>query len=252
MTPKRHDPQYRKEKILAYVIDQYIHNVEPISSNQIAEKCFSDLSSATIRNVLAELEDDGFLTHPHTSAGRIPTQNGYRYYVNHLMHEIKLLAEGKKRILAEYQKGVSALEELLHKTSEVLSQEARYPSIISLDSDQDKVFCHGMSFVAGYPEFHSIERIHHILQVLEAKERLLELINRNLEKRIKIYIGDEVGCNDIEGCSLVISKFGRKKGRTGRLALLGPTRMDYEKAISTLEYFSELIDEMLESDQYER
>ncbi|MCX5681044.1 MAG: hypothetical protein NT079_01970 [Candidatus Omnitrophica bacterium] len=249
MTPKRLDPQSRKEKILAYVVDEYIHKVEPISSGQIVEECFSDLSSATVRNVLAELEDDGLLTHPHTSSGRVPTQAGYRYYVNHLMHEIKLLAEEKKRILSEYQEGICELEKLLHKTSEVLAQETRCPSIISFDADHDKVFCHGMSFVAGYPEFHNINRIHHILQVLEAKERLLELINRNLEKKIKIYVGDEVGCDDIEGCSLVISKFGRKKGLTGRLALLGPTCMNYEKAISTLEYFSELIDEMLENEK---
>ncbi len=249
MTAKRLDPRYRKEKILAYVIEQYIRNVNPVSSNQVAEECFSDLSSATIRHVLAELEDEGFLTHPHTSSGRVPTQDGYRYYVNHLMHEIKLLADEKERILHEYHQGISELEELLKKTSEVLSQEAKYPSIISIDGNQDKVFCHGMSFVAGYPEFHNIKRIHHILQVLEAKERVLGLINRDLEQKMKIYIGDEVGCQDIEGCSLVISKFGKKNGRTGRLAVLGPTRMDYEKVISTLEYFSELIDQMVESER---
>lgn len=249
MTPKRIDPQYRKEKILAYVVEQYIHNVEPISSHQVVAECFSDLSSATVRNVLADLEDEGFLTHPHTSAGRVPTEEGYRYYVDHLMHEIKFLADEKKRISMEYQKGVSALEEFLHRTSEVLAQETRYPSIISLDEDRDKVYCHGMSFVAGYPEFHNITRIHHILQVLEAKERLLDLINKKLEKKIKIYIGNEVGCRDIEDCSLVISKFGKKKGRTGRLALLGPTRMDYERAISALEYFSQIIDDMLEHDR---
>ena len=249
MTAKRLDPQYRKERILAYVIEQYIRSVTPISSGQIAEECFSDISSATIRNVLAELEDDGFLTHPHTSSGRVPTQDGYRYYVNHLMHEIKLLADEKERILHEYRQGVSELETLLKKTSEVLSQEAKYPSIISIDGNQDQVFCHGMSFVAGYPEFHNIQRIHHILQVLEAKERVLGLINRDLEAKIKIYIGDEVGCQDIEDCSLVISKFGKRGGKTGRLAVLGPTRMDYEKVISTLGYFSELIDEMMENER---
>ena len=249
MTPKRLDPRYRKERILAYVIEQYIQSVTPISSGQVVEECFSDLSSATIRHVLADLEDEGFLTHPHTSSGRVPTQNGYRYYVNHLMHEIKLLAEEKERILHEYHKGVSELEALLKRTSELLSQEAKYPSIISIDGNRDKVFCHGMSFVAGYPEFQNIKRIHHILQVLEAKERVLGLINRDLEEKIKIYIGDEVGCQEIEDCSLVISKFGKKNGRMGRLAVLGPTRMNYEKVISTLEYFSEVIDHILESEK---
>lgn len=247
MTPKRIDPQYRKEKILSYVVEEYVRHVTPISSNQIVDECLCDVSSATVRNILAELEEQGLLTHPHTSAGRVPTQSGYRYYVNNLMHEIKLLNEEKKRILSEYHQGVSEVEDLLRRTSEVLAQETRCPSIITIDGEH-KIFCHGMSFVAGYPEFHNIERIQHILQILEAKERLLELINRDIEKKIKIYIGDEVGCDDIEDCSLVISKFGAGRGPKGRLALLGPTRMNYEKAISMLEYFSELIDDMLEGE----
>jgi len=245
MTPKRIDPQYRKEKILAYVVEEYVRHITPISSSQIVDECLCDVSSATVRNILADLEEQGLLTHPHTSAGRMPTQSGYRYYVNHLMHEIKLLTEEKKRILAEYRQGVSQIEELLHKTSEVLAQETRCPSIITIDGEH-KIFCHGMSFVAGYPEFNNIKRIQHMLQILEAKEKLLELINRDIEQKIKIYIGDEVGCEDMEDCSLVISKFGGKHGPAGRLALLGPTRMNYEKVISILEYFSELVDNQLE------
>ncbi|MDD3374365.1 MAG: hypothetical protein PHY73_01405 [Candidatus Omnitrophica bacterium] len=245
MRLKRLDPQYRKEKILTYVVSRYIQYITPVSSNQIVEERLFDLSPATIRNILAELEEDGFLTHPHTSAGRIPTQDGYRYYVDHLMEEIDLLAIEKQRILAEYSQGVLELEALLKKTSEILAQETRYPAIISIDGYGDKTFCRGISFVAGYPEFHNFQKIERLVHLLEEKERILEIINRDLERKIHIYIGDEAGCSDMEGCSLIVSRYGNENGPKGSVALLGPTRMNYEKAISNLEYFTELIDEML-------
>jgi len=90
MTPKKNDIQYRKEQILGITVDQYITTVTPVSSAFIAKEYDLDLSPATIRNVLAELEHEGYLTHPHTSAGRVPTQKGYRYYVDHLMKEIQI------------------------------------------------------------------------------------------------------------------------------------------------------------------
>lgn len=245
MTAKRIDPQYRKEKVLAYVVGEYIQEGSPISSNQIVSERFFDLSPATIRHVLAELEEDGFLTHPHTSAGRIPTQDGYRYYVDNLMNEIEFLTIEKERVAIEYEKGVSELELLIEKASEMLAQETHYTSIISIDDGRNKLFCRGVSFVTGYPEFHNIQKIQSILRVLEQKEQILELINRDLKKKIDIYIGKEMECSDIDGCSLIISRYGKDDGLKGRLALLGPTRMNYGKAVSILEYFSELINGMI-------
>ena len=77
-----------------------------------------DLSPATIRNILAELEHEGFLTHPHTSAGRVPTQDGYRYYVDYLMSEIQLLEEEKRCINTSYAQDIIDLENILEKTSQ--------------------------------------------------------------------------------------------------------------------------------------
>ncbi len=106
MVNRKNDLQVRKDLVLGFVISQYIHSVSPVSSAQIASDYGLDLSSATIRKISAQLERDGFLTHPHTSAGRVPTQEGYRYYVDHLMHEIQLLGEEKERIQYEYHQGV--------------------------------------------------------------------------------------------------------------------------------------------------
>jgi heat-inducible transcriptional repressor len=245
VTSRRVDPELRKEQVLAYVVHEYLHSVTPVSSQQIVERCLCDVSSATIRNVLAELEEEGFLTHPHTSAGRIPTPDGYRYYVDHVMHEIDLLSIEKKRIQSEYVRGISELEDLLDKTSEILAHETRYPSIISLEGSQGRLFCHGMSFVADYPEFHNVQKIQNVLKVLEEKENLLKLINRHLAEKVRAYIGLEAGFSQVDDCSLIISKYGKDRGPKGRIALLGPTRMNYEKVFSTLEYVCELINRMI-------
>jgi transcriptional regulator of heat shock response len=239
------DHQERRDRILGIVVDQYIKTVTPVSSGFIAQNYRLDLSSATIRNILAELEETGHLTHPHTSAGRLPTQQGYRYYVDNLMHEIHLLEEEKARILAEYKKGVRKLEFLMEKTSEVLSEVTHYTSIISFEGLGSKMICRGTDYVVGYPAAPDLQQIQSILRALEAKEQILELINRDLEKKTRIYIGHEMACAGIDSCSLAVSPFEKKNGPRVRLAVLGPTRMDYEKVVSTLEYVTGLMREIL-------
>ena len=81
-------PDRRKEQILGIIIDRYIESAEPVGSRMVSRKL--GLSSATIRNVMSDLEDEGYITHPHTSAGRIPTDKGYRYYITSLMHRRSL------------------------------------------------------------------------------------------------------------------------------------------------------------------
>lgn len=245
MTPRNTNFQARKDRILAITVGQYIATVSPVSSHLITQTFPLDLSSATIRNILAELEEEGYLTHPHTSAGRVPTQKGYRYYVDHLMHEIHLLEEEKARIKSAYERESLELEQLLEKTSRVLAETTHYTSIISVDGWEDKIFCGGRSFVVGYPEYQDIEKIRNILVTLDEKERLLEMISQNLQKKIETFIGQEMACADMQHCSLVISQYTTKSGPSGRIAVLGPTRMHYERVIPAVDYFSRLIAEII-------
>ena len=249
MTPQHKDIQARKDEILRIAIEGYISSVTPVSSAWIAQKSSLDLSSATIRNILAELEEEGYLTHPHTSAGRIPTQEGYRYYVDHFLHEIQLLEEEKRRIKAEYNREALKLELLLETTSKVLAETTQYTSIVSVDGWENKFYCSGTSFIVGYRDYQDlrkdIDRIKNILAALDEKERLLEVINRKLANKIDILIGNEIECSAIDGCSLVLSRYGSLQGTSGRIAILGPTRMDYNRAGSTIEYFSGLMEELI-------
>lgn len=249
MTSQRNNILARKGEILRITIDQYIATIIPVSSARIARMCTLDLSSATIRNILAELEQEGYLTHPHTSAGRVPTQFGYRYYVDNFINEIQLLEEEKERIKAEYRRESHELEMLLATTSKVLSDMTQYTSIVSVDGWDNKLFYSGTSFIMGYPDYNDITadiaKIKRILVVLDEKERLLEVINRTVAKKINILIGQEIKCSDIDGCSLVVSKYKSKSGTSGRIAILGPTRMNYNRAVSALKYFSSLMEEVL-------
>lgn len=237
--------QARKDRILAIAIEEYVKTITPISSSYIAKMYPVDLSPATIRNILAELEEQELLTHPHTSAGRIPTQKGYRYYVDHLMNEIQLLEEEKQKIKSEYEKESKELESLLETTSKAVSEATHYTSIVSVDGWGNKIFCHGTSFVVGYPEIQDVAKIGNILMALEEKEGLLRIINRDLREKVNILIGHEITNAHINSCSLVISKYASPHGPSGRIAVLGPTRMNYERVVSTIEYVSQLMEEIL-------
>ncbi|MGE0268858.1 MAG: heat-inducible transcriptional repressor HrcA [Candidatus Omnitrophota bacterium] len=244
MVLTREEIKFRKDRILALTIAHYIQTVTPVSSTFISNVYPIGLSSATIRNIFAELEEEGFLTHPHTSAGRIPTQKGYRYYVDNLMNEINLLEEEKKRIKNEYDKQSLELDNLLDQTSRVLSNITSLTSIISIDGQEHQIFLRGANHVVQYPDYQDIEKIKSILKALDEKEQLLLLINQKLREKVNIYIGQEIALAEMNTCSLVITTYRTKTGPTGRMAILGPTRMNYERVVSTLEYFTNLIEEL--------
>ncbi|MDP2939728.1 MAG: hypothetical protein Q8O13_06610 [Candidatus Omnitrophota bacterium] len=240
------DYEARKKEILAQAIDYYIRTAQPVSSEVLVKDHNLELSPATIRNVFADLEQEGYLTHLHTSAGRIPTQLGYRFYVDNIMNEIQLLDAEKKRIEFEFRKGIKQLEILLEKTSLVISQLTHCTGIVSLTEWQNRIFYKGTSFVVEQPEFKNLDKIRHLLKALDEKERLLEIINCDLEERLKIYIGTEIACSDINDCSLIVSSFEKKNKPVGRMAVLGPTRMEYAKVVSTLQYMSVLVSRLLD------
>ena len=118
------DPEVAKERkrgLLSWVIHHYIRTSKPISSQMVAKDAQFKLSSATIRNVLQELENEGYLAQPHASSGRVPTDKGYRFYVDYLMDVQRLASEEKERIQRSYQRHVDELDNLLVQTSRTLS-----------------------------------------------------------------------------------------------------------------------------------
>jgi heat-inducible transcriptional repressor len=109
----------RLETVLSTVIHQYVATAKPVASQTLTDKM--QISSATIRNVFMSLEDQGYLTHPHTSAGRVPTEQGYRFYVDHLMKARELNLKEKQLIEHEYEKTKNEVETLIRHTAKILS-----------------------------------------------------------------------------------------------------------------------------------
>ena len=241
----RIDPHQRKDIVLGMVVQHYIHTTVPVSSAYIADEYEQDISSATIRNILAELEDDGYLTHPHTSAGRVPTERGYRYYVDFLMQEIQLLDGERGQVQKEYERGVEELENLVEKTTRVLTELTHCTSIVMVEGWPYQYVCRGTGYLAASVGAQDMQKMVAILQTLDEKERVLAVLRRDLDKKIKIYIGQETDCAAFDGCALAVSRFETRRGPSGRLAVLGPARMDYQRVISSLEYVSQLMHEAM-------
>ncbi|MBC7333163.1 MAG: heat-inducible transcription repressor HrcA [Actinobacteria bacterium] len=135
----------RKKEILQETIVEFIKRAEPVSSQSIARKLGSELSPATIRKEMAELEEMGYLTHPHTSAGRIPTDMGYRYYVDHIVYEKLNLASKNKKEVVSIDLMVDkdmGLEAILERYSQLLAKFTNYLSMIVAPNISQSKFRH--------------------------------------------------------------------------------------------------------------
>jgi len=237
------DYESRRKAVLAATINKYIKEAIPVSSEDMAGEF--DLSSATIRNVFADLEEGGYLTHPYTSGGRIPTKKGYRYYVDFLVSQMELLGEEKERILNEYRKEIKLLDEALDKTSEIISLVTHYAGIVSFIEWDDKFFYKGISQILNHPEFQDFTKIRMLFKFIEDRKQLLSIINRDFHDSVKVYIGEELDCPEMQGCSLVVSRYRIRNKPLGRIAVLGPMRMEYNHIIPALEYISEALSDFL-------
>jgi heat-inducible transcriptional repressor len=132
----------RKNLILKVVTDDYIESAEPVGSRTIARKYELGLSPATIRNEMADLEEEGYLEQPHTSAGRIPSEQGYRYYVDTLMSLQRLDNTEIERIHIELEQHHHQIESIIHQTSKILVQMTQYPSLVLSPNLQSAIFRH--------------------------------------------------------------------------------------------------------------
>jgi len=132
--------QDRKAKILNWVIYNYVSTGRPVSSELIAEEGKFNVSSATIRNILKELESDGYLYQPHTSGGRIPSDKGYRAYVDNILHLQRLAVSEKDRLEHEYERREEQLDGFLKHTSRMLADMSKWAGfVMSADMDLDSV-----------------------------------------------------------------------------------------------------------------
>ncbi len=238
------DFKKRQEEVLTIIVKHYVDTAEPVGSRFVSRKL--GLSSATIRNVMADLEEMGFIVQPHTSAGRVPTDKGYRFYIDTLMKIRVIDDDAVRSIREECGHALRSLEDALERTSHLISHLTNYVGI-TLISQYDKVYLDGTSHIMQEPEFQDFKKLQSLVRCLEEKKDILDILHRDLEDDgLKIHIGNENRPGFLRDCSVVTRGY-RIKGRpSGRIGVIGPKRMLYEKVIPTIDFIAGAVTEMLE------
>lgn len=234
----------RQEEVLAIIVKRYVDTAEPVGSRYVARQL--GLSSATLRNVMADLEEAGLIMHPHTSAGRTPTDKGYRYYIDSLMRVRHVNESIVRAIRDEYHTAFRSLEEALERASHLLATLTNYVGI-TLFSQRDRLYLDGASHIVEQPEFHDLKKLYTLLRCLEDKRNILNLLSHDFEREgTTIHIGRENGPAYLNDCSVVTRGYKIKGKPSGRIGVIGPKRMLYEKVIPTVEFVADALTEVVE------
>lgn len=334
----------RKKKILQIIIEDYISSAEPVGSRTIARKYDLGLSPATIRNEMSDLELLGYLEQPHTSAGRIPSAQAYRFYVDALIEPGTLTDNDMALIDGWYNERRRNIDDIFQSTAKILSRMTQnvsmvltnqqtianfcYLKFLPLDSQhailcivaddgsidtnvvdiplgmsseemdylagkmsklledrnlsdisveilqnvhtdvvedklifssllqavrkmtgrrqEQKVFLGGTKQLLNQPEFRDVERVRNLLGILEEEKVLKDLLQGGEDSGLKVTIGSENKFTGIQDCSMVQATY-RLNGQTvGTMAVLGPTRMEYGKVISVMDYLHKYLKTILD------
>lgn len=132
----------RQETLLALIVHEYIEGAKPVGSNQLVKKYLLDVSSATVRNEMATLSDAGVLRQPHTSAGRVPTEEGYRYFVRRLIGENDLSHDEKRMISHQFHQAPPEVDEWVRLAASILAQTSRVASVVTTPRPERAIFKH--------------------------------------------------------------------------------------------------------------
>ncbi len=333
----------RKRKILQAIIDEYIGTAEPVGSRAISKKENLGLSSATIRNEMADLEEMGYLIQPHTSAGRVPSDEGYRFYVNSLMRKYQLGMEAVAQLQSLLEAHVSRLEKLVKYAGAIASNLTDYTTVVTgpkernfeikkidlvlissqtvmlivvtrtvkscvmnidideencvrlaavlnenlagltadditfgklqniekevekrlpirpkvlidimhfvyetiISEDETEIYVNNAKSILKYPEYSDVEKAQKIFSFLEDKEKLAKLVDTNSSGGIEAKIGKENDFEILQDCSLVSVDYSLGDKGSGKLAVIGPKRMNYSKVFASLDLISNEIDKIL-------
>ena len=214
-------------------MEEYIKTAEPVGSKLLVEKYGLDLSPATVRNDMAELEAAGFLVQPFTSAGRVPTEAGYQYYIQQYIDLNKELKPSEKEKIINSNKNIGGnKEEMTKNLARVLAEESGLGVFVGFD--ENNVYYTGLTNIFSQPEFHDLNLVHNMSRVLDHLDEVMEEIYEDVGEEVEVKIGHE---NPFASdCSAVVIKV-----KDTVLGVVGPMRMDYKQNISLMNFIKSII-----------
>ena len=261
----------RRDKIFEYIVESYIETAEPVGSRSLSKQYDLGLSPASIRTVMADLEEQGYLKQPHSSAGRVPTDKGYRYYVDSLMEKEELPLRQKKWIREEILR-VKTIEGMVGRVSKIISELTANAALIYIRSlrrvsflnylleelveaeklmdffeEEPELFIEGTFRIFEQPEFQNARKIRLLLQAFDEKYGLFQILSKDLEEEgVHVHIGTENSMDQLEDVSLVVKDCYLGGMPIGGVAVVGPTRMRYSKVMAVVDCVADGMSEVAE------
>ena len=230
----------RQLAILTAVIEQYAEVAVPVGSVTLA-KLFG-VSSATIRSEMAKLEDLGYITQPHTSAGRVPTDKGYRAYVNQITEasEPLKLDRGARAIEARVSTHQNRADRAIRSAVDSLVE---LTGNLGLATIGDELYMNGIGNLFSQPEFLRGTHVQAVATLLDNLEPWLREAAPN--EPLNVYIGAENPIGKSSGVSLIISRFRSPYSDKSYIGVLGPTRQSYARTMSLVQHAGSMLEEAL-------
>ena len=232
----------RQAQILAAIIEQYAEIAAPVGSVTLA-KLFG-VSSATIRSEMAKLEDLGLIAQPHTSAGRVPTDQGYRFYVNQLNESQASappqLDRSTRAIEARVQTHGNRADRAIRSAVDSLVDLTQNLGLATIG---DELYLSGMGNLFSQPEFLQGDHVQAVARLLDNLEPWLREAAPN--EPLNVFIGSENPIGKSSGASLVVSRFCSPYSDHSYIGVLGPTRQSYEKVMRLVSHAGRMLEESL-------
>lgn len=233
----------RQEKILHAIVEYYVQTANPVGSLGLSQK-FS-YSPATIRAEMAILEGMGYIAQPHTSAGRIPTDKGYRWYVDQLKQETraKLQAVKASRQSRAIDSRIDAAGEPAQAVKSAVDTLVEVTNNLAVGTIGNSLYMSGLAHLFSQPEFENQRRIQEVASLLDNLEPWLREISPS--GRVNVYIGNENPMGKASGCALIISRFASPYSDYSYVGVVGPTRQSYPKVMNLVEHVGSRLEEVL-------
>lgn len=232
----------RQHAILAAIVEQYAEIAAPVGSVMLA-KLFG-VSSATIRSEMARLEEAGFIVAPHTSAGRIPTDKGYRAYVNGIteaeLSDTPLLDRGARALEARVQSQQTRADRAIRGAVDSLVELTHNLGLATIG---DELYMNGIGNLFSQPEFLQNGHTQAVAKLLDNLEPWLREAAPN--QPLNVYIGSENPIGKSSGATLIISRFRSPYSDNSYIGVLGPTRQEYARTMRLVKRAGSMLEELL-------
>ena len=240
-----HNLTQRQIEILKAIVEEYINTAEPVGSETLEKKYNLSASPATIRNEMVHLSELGYIKKPHSSAGRVPTPDGMKFYVRELMKEKELSVVEEVALKEKVWDYREKSQRFMREVAKSLADKTKTLSIVT--TDEGDIYCAGYANILEMPEFYDIDITKTLLSVVEEYEyfkSIFESAGGLDDEDTHVLLGEDLGSQLRGPYGIVYTHYNTPSNFRGEIGVIGPVRLNYTQVVPTVRYFGNLIEEI--------